>query len=61
MKNYVSPELEVVSVNDTDVITTSIGTESPKVGKTEYISFWSADFRAPIFYHFFAKNDIFPI
>ena len=31
MKNYVSPELEVVSVNDTDVITTSIGTESPKV------------------------------
>ena len=30
MKNYVSPELEVVSV-DTDVITTSIGTESPKV------------------------------
>lgn len=31
MKNYVSPELEIVAVDTEDVITTSIGTESPKV------------------------------
>lgn len=31
MKNYVSPELEIVNVIEADVITTSIGIESPKV------------------------------
>ena len=29
MKKYISPEIEVVEVNTSDVITTSFGTETP--------------------------------
>ena len=31
MKNYTSPEVEIVTVDATDVITTSIGTEAPEI------------------------------
>jgi hypothetical protein len=31
MKNYVSPEIEIMNVVDSDVITTSPGVESPDI------------------------------
>ena len=30
MKNYINPEIEIVEVKSEDIITTSLGTETPK-------------------------------
>ena len=37
MKKYINPEIEVVELNSTDVITTSPGTEMPKYDEDDGI------------------------
>ena len=37
MKKYMNPEIEVVELNSTDVITTSPGTEMPKYDEDDGI------------------------
>ena len=36
MKKYINPEIEVVEVNASDVITTSPGTEAPIIPDDEF-------------------------
>ena len=37
MKKYINPEIEVVEVNTSDVITTSPGTETPRYEESDGI------------------------
>ena len=37
MKKYINPEIEVVEVNTSDVITTSPGTETPRCEESDGI------------------------
>ena len=37
MKKYIDPEIEVVKVNTSDVITTSPGTETPRTEESDGI------------------------
>ena len=41
MKKYINPEIEVTEFDTKDVITTSLGTETPSVEETDGI--WSLD------------------
>ena len=41
MKKYINPELEIVKLESSDIITTSLGTETPSVEETDGI--WSLD------------------
>ena len=41
MKKYINPEVEVVEVKDSDIITTSPGTETPWYEESDGI--WSLD------------------
>ena len=38
MKNYVSPEIEISTMNETDIIATSLGTETSRTENEE--GFW---------------------
>ena len=38
MKNYVSPEIEITMMNETDIIATSLGTETSRIENEE--GFW---------------------
>ena len=35
MKNYVSPEIEITVMNEMDIIATSLGTETSRVGNED--------------------------
>ena len=37
MKNYTNPEIEVVEINTSDILTTSPGTETPPYDETDGI------------------------
>ena len=37
MKNYTNPEIEVVEIQANDIITTSLGTETPKYEENDGI------------------------
>ena len=37
MKNYTNPEIEIIEVKFTDIITTSPGTETPKYDESDGI------------------------
>lgn len=37
MKNYINPEIEIVEVKSEDIITTSLGTETPKYDENDGI------------------------